>query len=251
MRIWKARIGTANRVVPVSTMAWHPEEQATGAPLTETLGRGMQGEPGLPKTPAGGQGILAIPLHGDLPVGFGRERDPGDASGGVVGINATEEDKAPSSAVSGKGDPSRVVPSPTTPPFPSENGASVRKKGEIFSSFVWDLPAQVDREKIPIHEVFPHHVVEDRGGSGGGNAWECQSQDAVKGGVVEEIPRLCLSQPENLVADVDPGNLGERRQVWIGHDPTESHGMRGLQRLAVRQRCHIPGFRSCFPCRRR
>lgn len=51
MRVRKARIGTANRVVPVSTMAWHPEEQATGVSLMETLGRRMQGEPGLPKTP--------------------------------------------------------------------------------------------------------------------------------------------------------------------------------------------------------
>lgn len=234
MRIRKARIGTANRVVPVSTMAWHPEEQATGVPLMDTLGRGMQGEPGLPKTPDGGQGMLGIPLHADLPVGFSRERDPGDASGGVVGINGTKEDKAPTLAVPGKGNPSGVVPSPTMPPFPSENGASVRRKGEILSSFGWDLPAQVDREKIPIHEVFHHHVVKDRGGSGGGNAWECQSQDAVKGGVVEEIPWLRLSQPKNLVVDVDASNLGERRQVWIGHDPMGSHGMKGPEHPAVR-----------------
>lgn len=250
MRVRKARIGTASRVVPVSTMAWHPEEQATGVPPTETLGRGMQSESGLPKTLSGGQGILEIPLHGDLPVGFSRERDPGDASGGVVGIDGTEEDKAPTFVVPGKGDPSGLVPRPPTPPFPLENGASVREKGEILSSFGWDLPAQVDREKIPIHKVFHHHVVEDRGGSGGGNAWECQSQDAIKGGIVEEIPGLCLSQPKNLVADVDAGNLGERRQVWIGQDPVGSHGMRGLELLDVRRRCHIPGLRSCFPCRR-
>lgn len=204
-----------------------------------------------PKTPAGGQGILGIPFHGNLPIGFSRERDPGDAFGGVVGINGTKEDKAPSFAVPGMGDPSGVVPSPPTPPFPLENGASVRgEKGGILSSFGWDLPAQVDREKMPIHEVFYHHVVEDRGGSGGSNAWECQSQDAVKGGVVEEIPWLRLSQPKNLVADVDAGNLGERRQVWAGHNPMGSHGMRGLEHLAVRSQCRIPGFRSCFPCRR-
>lgn len=219
-------------MVPVSTMAWHPEEQANGVPLTETLGRGMQGEPGLPKTPAGGQGIAGIPLHADLPVGFGGERDPGDALGGVVGIDGTEEDKAPTLAVPGKGDPSGAVPIP--PPFPLENGASVREKGEILSSSGQDLPAQVDREKTPIHEVFRHHVVEDRSGSGGGNARECQSQDAVKGGVVEEVPWLRLSQPKNLVADVDPSDLGEGRQVWIGHDPIGSHGMRGLERTAVR-----------------
>lgn len=56
MRVRKARIGTANRVVPVSTMAWHPKEQATGAPLKETLGRGMQGEPGLPQNTSWGAG---------------------------------------------------------------------------------------------------------------------------------------------------------------------------------------------------
>lgn len=124
---------------------------------------------------------------------------------------------------------------PNNAPIPiAKNGANVRKKGEILRSFGWDLPAQVDREKMPIHEVFHHHVVEDRGGSGGGNAWERQSQDAVEGGVVEEIPWLRLSQPKDLVADVDASNLGERRQVWVGHDPMESHGMRGLEGLALR-----------------
>lgn len=124
MRVRKARTGTASRVVPVSTMAWHPEEQATGNPPMETLGTRMQGEPGLPKTPAGGQGILGIPLHGDLPVGFGRERDPGDASGGVVGIDGTKKDKAPTLAVPGKGESIRGGSQPNNTPIP------IRKREE-------------------------------------------------------------------------------------------------------------------------
>lgn len=35
-----------------------------------------------------------IPVHGDLPVGFGREWDPVDAFGGVIWIDAAKEDKA-------------------------------------------------------------------------------------------------------------------------------------------------------------
>lgn len=126
-----------------------------------------------------------------------------------------------------------MVPTLPTLPFPLENGAGVTEKGETLSSSGQDLPAQVDREKIPVHEVFYHHVVEDRGGSGGGDARECQSQDAIKGGVVEEIPRLRLGQPENLIADVDAGDLGEGRQVWVGNDPRGSQGTGGLQGPAL------------------
>lgn len=71
-----------------------------------------------------------------------------------------------------------------------------------------DLLAQVDREEVPWHQILCHHVVKDGGGTRGGDAGECQPQDAIEGAVVEEVSRLCLGQPKDLVGDLDACNLG-------------------------------------------
>lgn len=122
---------------------------------------------------------------------------------------------------------SRVLPEPqgVTPPG---NGARASPRGremgenpgQGLGSSGQGLLAQVDGEEVPGHEVFRHHVVKDRGGSRGGDAGESQPQDAIKGGVVEEIARLGLRQPEDLVEDLDVCDLvremGRGRGAWFG-----------------------------------
>ena len=108
------------------------------------------------------------------------------------------------------------------------------------------LLAQVDGEEVLGHEAFRHHVVKDGGGSGGGDAWESQPQDAIEGAVVEEIAGLGLSQPEDLVDDLDVCDLGgemgrwgdgERGLVWTGSAPVSplpwDGGGTGAPRLTV------------------
>lgn len=75
-----------------------------------------------PKTLAGGQGeppslgaVLGLPVHGDLPVGFGREGDPGDAPGGVEGVDGAEEDKAAALLIPARGEQSGGGPTPPPP----------------------------------------------------------------------------------------------------------------------------------------
>lgn len=75
-----------------------------------------------------------------------------------------------------------------------------------------DLLAQVDREEVPGHKTFRHHVVKDRGGSSRGDAGVSQPQDAIEGAVVEEVPRLGLRQPKDLVVDLNVCDLGKETE---------------------------------------
>ena len=136
-------MGMASSEVPVSTMAWQPEEQATVSSLMVTLGRGARGEVagrrtrgcvsqnsgwgarGAPQPAAGAAPVL--PLHGDLPVGFSREGDPADAVCGVGGVDGTEEDKAAALVISARGELSAggSHPTATLMPVPRPRGASL------------------------------------------------------------------------------------------------------------------------------
>lgn len=133
------------------------------------------------------------------------------------------------------------------PQEPPGNGAGAspggREMGENpqqgLGSSSQGLPAQVDGEEVLGHETFRHHVVKDRGGSGGGDARESQPQDAVEGAVVEEIAGLGLSQPKDLVEDVDGCNLVGKmgRRAWFGQAVPPcplSGGMGGLVHPALR-----------------
>lgn len=82
------------------------------------------------------------------------------------------------------------------------------------------LRAEVDGEEVLGHQALAHHVVKDRGGPGGGDAGESQPQDAVEGGVVEDGAGLGLSQPKDLVGNLDAGDLdgetGRRGRAGLG-----------------------------------
>lgn len=76
-----------------------------------------------------------------------------------------------------------------------------------------DLRAQVDGEEVLGHEALIPHVVKDGCGIGGRNAGVGQTQDAIKGSIVEEGAGLRLAQAKDLVGIFDASNLCKEERV--------------------------------------
>lgn len=88
---------------------------------------------------------------------------------------------------------------------------------------VADSPAQVDGEEVLGDQALAHHVVEDRGGSRGGDGGEGKTQNTISLHVLHELG-LGFAQAKDLVAHTDSAHLERYIIIWIKYSrPNQKH----------------------------